>query len=339
MTSAILQILSDCGCTDVEKVRDLARSSSQNLASLSDAILSADLMEDEERFLENVGQHFKMEWLSEPEPDLDQRQALQKACKAGVVVRHRILPIRFDGDPDLPTSKLIVATSDPFDVVTRQMATREFSHPLRWVLAPRKRILEGIQVLYGVGADTFEAILEGRSDFDSNNENKEETTVLDENDAEASVVRFVNDIIRDALNQRSTDIHLEPLSHDLRIRYRIDGVLQEVPVPEQIKTLQASVISRLKVMARLDIAEKRKPQDGRIALQLDGKSIDVRVATIPSVEGESISLRLLGQESFSLERLGLIEAHQKTIEQLLKEPNGIVLVTGPTGSGKSTTLY
>tara|TARA_R110002096_G_scaffold54517_13_gene140607 strand:- start:12239 stop:13972 length:1734 start_codon:yes stop_codon:yes gene_type:complete len=338
MRSAILQILSDSGCTDVNKVRDLARTSSQGLSSLNESILSADLVE-EENFLEKVSHHFKMDWLPEPEPDLDQRKALQKACKAGVVVRHRILPIRFEGDPDDSSAKLIIATSDPFDVVTRQMATREFAYPLRWVLAPQKRVLEGIQALYGVGADTFEAILEGRSDFDSNSDLKEETTDLDENDAEASVVRFVNDIIRDALNQRSTDIHLEPLSHDLRIRYRIDGVLQEVPVPEQIKTLQSSVISRLKVMARLDIAEKRKPQDGRIALQLDGRSIDVRVATIPSVEGESISLRLLGQESFSLDRLGLIEAHQKTIDQLLKEPNGIVLVTGPTGSGKSTTLY
>lgn len=339
MRSAILQILSDCGCTDVTKVRDMARSSSQNLASLSDSILSTESFKDEEGFLEKVSQHFKMDWVADPKPDLDQRQALQKACKAGVVVRHRILPLRFEGDPESSEAKLVVATFDPFDVVSRQMATREFLHPLKWVLAPKLRIQEGIQSLYGVGADTFEAILEGRSDFDSNPDHKEETTDLDENDAEASVVRFVNDIIRDALAQRSTDIHLEPMSHDLRIRYRIDGVLQEVPVPEQIKTLQASVISRLKVMARLDIAEKRKPQDGRIALQLDGKSIDVRVATIPSVEGESISLRLLGQESFSLDRLGLIEAHQKTIESLLSEPNGIVLVTGPTGSGKSTTLY
>jgi general secretion pathway protein E len=168
---------------------------------------------------------------------------------------------------------------------------------------------------------------------------KEEINVLDEDDEEASVVKFVNQIIRQALNQRATDIHVEPLEDDLRIRFRIDGVLKSAPVPENIKTLQSSVIARLKVMARLDIAEKRRPQDGRISLELDGNSIDVRVATIPSVTGESVSLRLLGQEKFTIPKLGLSAELDAKFRQLLEEPNGIVLVTGPTGSGKSTTLY
>jgi general secretion pathway protein E len=149
----------------------------------------------------------------------------------------------------------------------------------------------------------------------------------------------VNQIIREALSQRATDIHLEPVNDSLRIRYRIDGVLVEVPVPENIRTLQGSVLARVKVMAKLDIAEKRLPQDGRINLKLDNQSIDVRVATIPSVEGESISLRLLGQEKFTLGKLGLTPDYQERVQLLLSKPNGIVLVTGPTGSGKSTTLY
>jgi general secretion pathway protein E len=145
--------------------------------------------------------------------------------------------------------------------------------------------------------------------------------------------------LREALEQRATDIHIEPLEDDLQIRYRIDGVLHEVPVPPNIKVLQASVLSRLKIMAHLDIAERRLPQDGRINLELDGQAIDVRVATIPSVAGESISLRLLGQERFTFDRLGLDKQVQSQIRQLLDTPNGIVLLNGPTGCGKSATLY
>jgi general secretion pathway protein E len=146
---------------------------------------------------------------------------------------------------------------------------------------PRTRIVEGLQKLYGLGADTFEKILRGRADWGAE-DLRDEVTVLDEpEDEEASVVRFVNQIIRRGLEQRATDIHVEPQQDRLRIRYRIDGRLEELPVPENIKSLQASVIARLKIMARLDIAEKRLPQDGRINLELDGLAIDVRVATIP----------------------------------------------------------
>jgi general secretion pathway protein E len=200
-------------------------------------------------------------------------------------------------------------------------------------------VLRAIQEFYGVGADTFEDILKNRdADFDDAHL-RDEANVIDAGDAEASVVKFVNQIIREALGQRATDIHLEPVQDSLRIRYRIDGVLHEVPVPENIKALQSSVLARVKVMAKLDIAEKRLPQDGRINLKLENQSIDVRVATIPSVEGESISLRLLGQERFTIERLGLTPDYREKITYLLGRPNGIVLVTGPTGSGKSTTLY
>jgi type II secretory ATPase GspE/PulE/Tfp pilus assembly ATPase PilB-like protein len=168
---------------------------------------------------------------------------------------------------------------------------------------------------------------------------REEVTVLDEEDDEASVVKFVNTIIRQALQQRATDIHVEPLENSLRVRYRIDGRLQEVPVPENIKALQSMVIARLKIMSRLDIAERRLPQDGRIGLELEGNSIDVRVATIPTVEGEQVSLRLLNQQKFSIERLGFMPHVKNTITSLLKMSNGIILITGPTGSGKSTSLY
>jgi len=189
-----------------------------------------------------------------------------------------------------------------------------------------------------VGAETFEELLEGRED--EGPQQTEEVNVLDDSDdAEASVMKFVNQILREALDQKATDVHFEPLGQDLRIRYRIDGVLHETPVPPRIKMLQDSVISRLKIMAGLDIAERRLPQDGRIALEHSSQPIDVRVATIPTVYGENVSLRLLGQERFDFARLGLEGEDERRIRTLLTIPNGIVLVTGPTGCGKSTSLY
>ena len=185
----------------------------------------------------------------------------------------------------------------------------------------------------------FEQILEGRDMDLENLEVQDEANVIDDDDTEASVVKFVNQILREALDQGATDIHVEPLSSALRIRYRIDGRLIEVAVPDQIKTLQSSVIARLKIMSRLDIAEKRLPQDGRINLSLEGQSIDVRVATVPTVEGESVSLRLLNQEKFNVAKLGMEPFVLDRIRQLLDLSNGIILITGPTGSGKSTSLY
>ena len=246
---------------------------------------------------------------------------------------------KFRCEGDLKRLKL--CTFDPFNLIARQAAAQELALPIDWCMASRKRLYEALRRLYGVGADTFEQILEGRDfDYDQIDTGEDEANIIDQDDdEEASVVKFVNQIIREALDQRATDIHVEPLSTNLRIRYRIDGRLIEIAVPENIKALQSSVIARLKIMARLDIAERRVPQDGRINLQFEGATIDVRVATVPTVEGESVSLRLLNQEKFNIVKLGMEPFVLKKIESLLHLPNGIILITGPTGSGKSTSLY
>jgi general secretion pathway protein E len=207
-------------------------------------------------------------------------------------------------------------------------------------LCARSPLLRTIKSLYGVGAETLEELLQS-SRYDSQDE-AEKAHDLASDDPEASVVKFVNQVIREAIHERATDIHVEPLENDLRIRCRIDGILHEVAVPPQLRRLQNAIISRLKVMAHMDIAEKRLPQDGRINLQTAGGAIDVRVSTIPTVNGESISLRLLSRSetlSFGLERLDMTEEQMRIVQALLVQPNGIILVTGPTGSGKSTTLY
>jgi general secretion pathway protein E/type IV pilus assembly protein PilB len=172
-------------------------------------------------------------------------------------------------------------------------------------------------------------------------EEAEAAIELNADDPEASVVKFVNQIIREAIAERATDIHVEPLENDLRIRYRIDGILHEVAVPPQLRVLQSAIISRLKVMSHMDIAERRLPQDGRMNLLAGNVEIDVRVSTIPTVNGESISLRLLsrGEQQFNFDRLDLGDKKEKIIRNLLTQPNGIILLTGPTGCGKSTSLY
>lgn len=289
------------------------------------------------------------ELIEEPDPD-DASQSAETE-DGELVAEGAEDPEAADGEIDLELSKpgkgtagrmrLRLATYDPFNFLARQAASQMINYPIEWVMASRTRILQGLQELYGVGADTFEQILAGRDmDMESLDVDKDEANVLDDDDdEEASVVKFVNTILREALDQRATDIHVEPLADDLRIRYRIDGMLHDIAVPENIRALQSSVIARLKIMSRLDIAERRLPQDGRINLSLEDQQIDVRVATIPTVEGESVSLRLLNQEKFNLDRLGLTSHTRTRVEQLLKMSNGIVLITGPTGSGKSTTLY
>jgi len=258
---------------------------------------------------------------------------LRGLLPASVALGFQILPV-YAGE-----NEIWIATSDPLNLAARQVVPLHVDRPVRWFQASAPKLHEALRNAFGVGADTFEAIMEGRDPQEALDDMRQETTVLDEEDSEASVIKFVNQILQEALRQHATDVHVEPLESDLRIRYRIDGVLSETPVPSNIQMLKASVIARLKIMANLDIAEKRLPQDGRINLEYEGEAIDVRVATIPTVHGETISLRLLGQEKFEFARLRLEPAQEKMVRDLIKLPNGIILVTGPTGCGKSTSLY
>lgn len=297
--------------------------------SLIDALLDGNIV-DEESFAAQLASESGLDFV--PEPEMDDSTTLHRQFPAKVALRHRILPVaRTEGG-------LMLLTYDPFDLEARQAVGREWTKPVTWAVGTRYQILEGLRQGYGVGAEQFDELIEGR-DPNAEDDFEQEVTQLDEEEEEASVMNFVNQIFREALRERATDIHIEPLEKNLRIRYRIDGALQEVTVPPDIRALQASLVSRLKIMAQLDIAERRLPQDGRINLELDGNPVDVRVATIPSVNGESVSLRLLTRQNFDMDMLGLDEETRGIIEGLLKQPNGIILVTGPTGSGKSTTLY
>src|SRR3954451_2536071 len=287
---------------------------------------------DEQRFLDAIGQYFDV-----PVVSLDAKKierATLGSLPSRFVFQHHILPIEQRDDA------VVLATYDLFNAVGRQLASQLVKKQIEWVLVPRSQVLRAMKTVYGVGAETFDEILKTNRSFESL-QDTETALDLNSDDPEASVVKFVNQIIREAIVERATDIHVEPLENDLRIRYRIDGILHEVAVPPQLRVLQSAIISRLKVLAHMDIAERRLPQDGRIQLHAHNQEIDVRVSTIPTVNGESISLRLLSrpEQQFGFDRLDLSEKQQQIIHNLLAQPNGIILVTGPTGCGKSTSLY
>ena len=202
----------------------------------------------------------------------------------------------------------------------------------RWRLGPPELIASTITQKFGVGADSLED-----SHLDEFGFEEEE---VDEEDENAAIIRFVNEVIHRAIAERATDIHFEPLRDDIQIRYRIDGELVPVRLPDNLVRVQDAIISRLKIMAKLNISEKRRPQDGRITFA-DGKTeMDIRVSTFPTMYAESVSLRLLNEKSqpLSVRELGLLEDDEDKVNQALARPHGIILVTGPTGAGKSTSL-
>ena len=328
---SLIELLLSAGVQTREEAAQLA--SNLNGGSWTAQVLDSGKV-DEIRFLNAIGNYFQVPVVAIDAKSID-RQTLA-LLPSRFVFQHHILPL------EVRENTVVLATYDLFNSVGRQLASQLLKRPVEWVLVPRVQILRAMKMLYGVGAETFDEILKTRGSLDALDDS-ESAMDLNADDPEASVVKFVNQIIREAIVERATDIHVEPLEGDLRIRYRIDGILHEVAVPPQLRLLQSAIISRLKVMAHMDIADRRLPQDGRINLQSNTQNIDVRVSTIPTVNGESISLRLLSRdqqhEQFGFERLDLSEDHARIVQNLLAQPNGIVLVTGPTGSGKSTSLY
>src|SRR5271154_544584 len=237
----------------------------------------------------------------------------------------------------LENNTLQVVVSDPFDAAMMNAVKFDAHMPVQFALAQKMEIEKALKKYYGVGAETLDEMGENDTMELEITSDKEIT----EDDQEASVIKFVNQIIWEAFKDRATDIHFEPAEDELRIRYRIDGILHQTPMPPQLKRYQSALISRIKVMSGMNIAEKRLPQDGRINVRIKGEEIDIRVSTVPTVYGESVSLRLLtrGKIFLSLDKLGFSQLEENAIREIILKPHGIFLVTGPTGSGKSTSLY
>ncbi len=289
----------------------------------------------EEEALRALGEEVGLEYIDLAEADID--LSLLKAFPQRFIHRESLFPVAQSN------GTLVVATSDPFNLYPLDELALTTGLTVTPVLAGRAEIAKLIKAHLGVGSETIEGLLAQTEEDQVELLDKIETdgSELSEMAQEPSVVRLVNEILLEAIESRASDIHIESQPSGMRIRYRIDGVLHGQPTPPEISRFQAAIISRLKIMSRLNIAERRLPQDGRIQLRVSGREVDVRVSVIPMIHGEGIVMRLLdkGAMEFSLARLGMEAEIYRIYQELILLPHGILLVTGPTGSGKSTTLY
>ncbi len=282
--------------------------------------------------------------------DVEIEEAAVRAVPVRIVQHYKVMPIRIEEET------LVVATSEPYLDLSLDDLALHVGRQVQGVLACQREILEAIGQYYGVGAETIERIMAQRQGESKKSVKGEESGREDDQPLrltdlqeqaedirqadDASVIKLVNQILHEAIQQRASDIHIEPDRNELMLRYRVDGILYDSRVAPEIRYLYDSIISRIKIMAKLDIAERRTPKDGRIRIRLQEKEIDLRVSFIPSVHGENVVIRLLPtQMLFGLDKLGLLAEDRKILEAVIQKPYGIVVVTGPTGSGKTTTLY
>lgn len=277
------------------------------------------------------------EQLGVPYVDLKKEKIEQTALDKvlpRLAIHYELMPYQFDG------KKLTVALADPLDIHKLDDLKLLLDTDISAVLSYEKDILECIQKYYGVGADILEEII-ARGDI-AKKVKPRHSAIEDLELAveDASIIKFVNHVFTQAVEERASDMHLEPYENELRVRFRIDGFLYEVPIPESLRLFHAAIVSRIKIMANLDIAEHRLPQDGRIKIRMKGEELDLRVSILPSAFGESVQIRILSTATFfDIKSLGLSVEDSNKIETLINKPYGIIFVTGPTGSGKSTTLY
>ncbi len=308
-----------------------ARQLSSGDAALFTAHAGEGALPTEEAVLRWLAKEYQVGYtaLDEVEPD---KQVLS-LFPARLLLKEELLPLRrVNGHVEVATSRLFNTQGlDALKTVT--------GLKLQPVLAPTEAIQREMKKRLGVGADTIDTLGE-EATFQVVDDEADDSD-LDSAAEDASIIRFVNQVLKDAIELRASDVHLEPFEDELRIRYRIDGVLQDIPVPAQVKRFQPAIVSRVKILSHLNIAEKRLPQDGRIKVRIEDAEIDIRVSIIPMLHGEAVVMRLLRQNS-TLKGMGELGMDQRELDcfrRVLQMPHGIILVTGPTGSGKTSTLY
>jgi general secretion pathway protein E len=273
---------------------------------------------------------------------------LSHLVPARLAHEYSIVPISIDG------KNLHMAMADPrqfekcdeFAMILTQQRDTKSPSTEHFAVVPRlampSHVRQMIKMIYGIGAETIQDMLDSQSDdITVIGPNVVDLTAEQQVGEEAAIIRFVNQLLLEAAKMGASDIHIEPYEKDLKIRCRVDGILRDEPVPDKIKHLEAAIVSRIKIMARMDIAEKRLPQDGQIRLSVLGRSIDVRVSLLPTIYGQGLALRLLDRQiAFRrMDSLGMPEDYLSLYRKVLQLSHGVILVTGPTGSGKTTTLY
>ena len=328
------EILVRRGLLDADQLQQ-SRSTNGTDGTLIDAAVRLGYVE-EAAALKVLGEEIGMEFVDLTDADVD--LSLLHTFPHKLIHRESLFPIRRDN------GQLVIATSDPFDLYPLDEASAATGIAVLPVLAERTEIAKLIKKHLGVGSETVDGLIAASVEDDSVqllSDIETDGSELSEMAQEASVVRLVNEILLEAIESRASDVHIESQPSGIVIRYRIDGMLHPQPVPPEIHRFASAIISRLKIMSRLNIAEKRLPQDGRIKLRVAGREIDVRVSVIPMIHGESVVMRILdkGSMNFDLKGLGMAGQAYAKYRELIDLPHGIILVTGPTGSGKTTTLY
>lgn len=315
----------------LEKARSIQR---EKAVPLSDALLSSGILSDHDMI-----QALSKQWnitLMNIIGEIEVDPSIIDKLPITFLRKYVMVPVRSHGD------SMVVAVNDPtnqgplFDI-SKIMALKD----VKRVLAPKQEILAAINRLVAMKEESAKDIMEDMAEEEEDEilkdlESIQDITVME---TEAPIIRMVNRLMVQAFRERASDIHVEPYESDVKVRYRVDGILHDVlTLPKRI---HSAVVSRIKVMATLNIAEKRLPQDGRIGIKLGDHSVDMRISTVPTVNGERVVMRILDKSSvlFGLEELGYYPDDLRAIERLIKQEHGIVLVTGPTGSGKTTSLY
>ncbi|MFW6286455.1 MAG: GspE/PulE family protein [Candidatus Sumerlaeota bacterium] len=329
-TRQLAKILNEMHLVDPDEL-DRAIVESHKSGERLDTLLVKMGLLTEEEMLEALSRHLGLRFVRLTDAQIPEN--IIDRIPARIATHYRVFPVASEN------GVLEVAVSDPYALHILDDLRLALKTDIEPAIAPTRDIAQAIKKYYGIGADTMEDLSQEEEELVEIDSTKVDD--LESMAEDASIVRFVNQILKEAINDRATDIHVEPDEDDLRIRYRVDGVLYESPVPPNIKRFQSAIISRIKIMADMDIAERRLPLDGKIKIKMGNQDFDMRVSTVPTPTGESISIRILTRDEafLQLEKLGFEGDHLEALRHMITRPHGIILVTGPTGSGKSTTLY
>ncbi|MCX5697170.1 MAG: GspE/PulE family protein [Candidatus Omnitrophica bacterium] len=286
----------------------------------------------EEKALTVLSRQLNISYVKLKDRDID--PLIINKVPAKFASHYKIIPLEFKDN------YLTIAMANPLDVRILDDLKLILGFEVKGVLASEAEVLEMIRRYYGVGAETLEKMIAQKAPAERMMTQAGQAEDLEAMAEDASIVKFVNQILSEAIKDRASDIHLEPFQNELRTRFRIDGILYDVNTPETIKYFHPAIVSRIKIMSSLNIAERRLPQDGRFKIKVNDEELDLRVSIMPTAFGEAVHIRILSTRFFlELEKLGLLSEDLKIIESVIKRPHGIIFVTGPTGSGKSTTLY
>jgi len=328
--STLAESLVSDGLISAERLAEAEAAAAASYKPLASILVQQGFV-DEGDFLRFYGRLHGMEFVTLREVTIDASAA--RSISAKLAAHYHVMPLR------LAAGSITIAVSDPLDLRAAEDIETNLGMRVERVLACRADIEGALQRYYGVGADTVERILAQSPDREADVP-VEESLDIEQQAADASVVRLVNQLLKDAIKDRATDIHFEAHRGGVVVRRRIDGVLYDTRVASRMRSLYPSIVSRIKLMAGLNIVERRLPQDGRARVAIEKKNYDLRVSIVPAMHGEDIVIRILPSTMlFDLGELGFSNEHLGLLGKMIESPHGILFVTGPTGSGKSTTLY